>query len=210
MTVLQVVRSTASGGTFSDTRSHAVDRVRLCFDEPNLVANAGLLLVGTLVRLELERLVNATVRLSGRAGGARPGRKVLTLVHAMVTGASHIDHADVLRPLGRHGPGAAVPGHGTVHPRYLLALVQLRPRPPARSRGGRSAAPGVGGRGRPGAVPVRARRRLHHLRGGRQGEVTEGRPSRCPPVRPPPHFRWSQAHVARCRPASSGSIRRRL
>ena len=81
--------------------SHAIDRVRVSFDDPNLVANAGLLLVGTLaVRLELERLVNATVRLPGRVGGARPGRKVLTLVHAMVAGASHIDHADVLRSGG--------------------------------------------------------------------------------------------------------------
>ncbi len=36
--------------------SHPVDRVRVSFDEPNLVANAGLLLVGTLdVRLKLER-----------------------------------------------------------------------------------------------------------------------------------------------------------
>jgi hypothetical protein len=68
------------------------------FDEPNLVANAGLILVGTLVlRLGLERLVNATVRLGGRAGGALPGRKVLTLVHALVAGGTHIDHADVLR-----------------------------------------------------------------------------------------------------------------
>jgi len=71
------------------------------FDEPNVVANAGLLLVGTLVvRLELERLINATVRLSGRVGGARPGRKVLTLAHAIVAGASHIDHAGVLRTGG--------------------------------------------------------------------------------------------------------------
>ena len=75
--------------------SHAIDCVRVSFDDPNRVANAGLLLVGTLVvRLELERLVNATVALPGRGGGARPGRKVLTLVHAMVAGASHIDHAD--------------------------------------------------------------------------------------------------------------------
>ena len=67
----------------------------MSFNEPNLVANAGLLLVATLaVRLELERLVNATVRLSGRVGGARPGRKVLTLVHTIVAGASHIDDAD--------------------------------------------------------------------------------------------------------------------
>ncbi len=81
--------------------SHAIERVRVSFDEPNVVANAGLLLVGTLVvRLDLERLVNATVRLGGRVGGARPGRKVLTLVHAIVAGASHIDHADVLRAGG--------------------------------------------------------------------------------------------------------------
>jgi hypothetical protein len=78
--------------------SHAIDRIQVNFDDPNLVANAGLLLVGTLVaRLELERVVNSMVRLAGRVGGALPGRKVLTLVHAMVVGGSHIDHADVLR-----------------------------------------------------------------------------------------------------------------
>ncbi len=47
--------------------SHAIDRV-VSFDDPNLVANAGLLLVATLgVRLEIENLVNAMVRLSGRS-----------------------------------------------------------------------------------------------------------------------------------------------
>ncbi len=81
--------------------SHNLDRVGVSFDDPNLVANAGLLLMGTLVvRLGLERLVNATVRLGGRVGGALPGRKVLTLVHAIVAGGSHIDHADVLRAGG--------------------------------------------------------------------------------------------------------------
>jgi hypothetical protein len=78
--------------------SHAIDRIRVDFDDESLVANAGLLLVATLVvRLELEALVNSTVRLVGRVGGALPGRKVLTLVHAIVAGGSHIDHADVLR-----------------------------------------------------------------------------------------------------------------
>jgi len=68
------------------------------FDDPNLVANTRLLLVATLVvRLRLERLINDMVDLTGRVGGALPGRKVLTLVHAMVAGGSHIDHADVLR-----------------------------------------------------------------------------------------------------------------
>ncbi len=78
--------------------SHAIDRIQVRFDDENLVANAGLLLVATLVvRLELESLVNSLVGLSGRVGGSRPGRKVLTLVHAIVAGGSHIDHADVLR-----------------------------------------------------------------------------------------------------------------
>jgi hypothetical protein len=78
--------------------SRGIDRIEVTFDEPNLVANAGLLLVATLViRLRLERLINDMVDLSGRVGGALPGRKVLTLVHAIVAGGSHIDHADVLR-----------------------------------------------------------------------------------------------------------------
>lgn len=73
----------------------------MSFDDPNLVANAGLLLVGSLaLRLELEQLVNAMVRLGSRVGGAMPGRKVMTLVHAMVAGGSHIDHANVLRSGG--------------------------------------------------------------------------------------------------------------
>jgi hypothetical protein len=49
--------------------SRGIDRIEVTFDEPNLVANAGLLLVATLVvRLGLERLIS----------GVLPGRKVLT------------------------------------------------------------------------------------------------------------------------------------
>ena len=52
--------------------SHTIDRIDATFDDSNLVANAGLLLVATLSqRLGLEALVNATVRLVGRVGGAR-------------------------------------------------------------------------------------------------------------------------------------------
>jgi len=96
--------------------SRGIDRIEVTFDEPNLVANAGLLLVATLVaRLGLERLINATVHLSGRVGGALPGRKVLTLVHAMAAGGSHIDHADVLRA----GATQAVLGHRVMAPSTL-------------------------------------------------------------------------------------------
>ena len=78
--------------------SRAIDRIEVTFDDPNLVANAGLVVVATLAsRLGLERLINCTVRLVGRVGGACPGRKVLTLVHTIAAGGSHIDHADLLR-----------------------------------------------------------------------------------------------------------------
>jgi hypothetical protein len=78
--------------------SRGIDRIEATFDDPNLVANAGLILVATLTaRLGLEALINQTVDLSGRVGGALPGRKVLTLIHTLVAGGSHIDHADMLR-----------------------------------------------------------------------------------------------------------------
>ena len=75
-----------------------IDRYEVVFDDEGLVADAGLLAAGTLMgRLGLEGLVDRTVRLGGRVGGANPGRKVLTLVAAMLVGASHIDHVDRLR-----------------------------------------------------------------------------------------------------------------
>jgi hypothetical protein len=78
--------------------SHVIDRVEAIFDDETLVADAGLIVPATLmVRLGLEALVNETLRLVGRVGGARPGRKVLTLVASILGGGSHIDHADRLR-----------------------------------------------------------------------------------------------------------------
>ena len=96
--------------------SHGIDRVEVSFDDPNLVANAGLLLTATVAdRLGLEALIDATVKLGSRVGGARPGRKVLTLSHAMIAGATHIDHADMLRA----GSTAGVLGHRVMAPSTL-------------------------------------------------------------------------------------------
>lgn len=96
--------------------SHGIDRVAVTFGEPGLVANAGLLLIATLVkRLDLEELVDAMVRIPSKLGGFSPGRKVLTLVHAMVAGAAHIDHADVLRA----GATEEVPSHHVMAPSTL-------------------------------------------------------------------------------------------
>ncbi len=96
--------------------SRSSDRLRVVFDEPGLVADAGLIVVATLVaRLGLEALVDATVRFTDRAGGFKPGRKVLTLVHAMVAGASFIGHADRLRS----GATNRVLGHRVMAPSTL-------------------------------------------------------------------------------------------
>ena len=74
--------------------SRNIDRLDTIFDHDNLVANAGLILAGTLmVRLGLEVLINRWVK----TGSARPGRKILTVVAAMMAGGTHIDHVDVLR-----------------------------------------------------------------------------------------------------------------
>ena len=86
-----------------NSSSRMIERVAVTFDDPTLVADAGLLVPATLmVRLGLEVLVNQLVRLGGRVGGARPGRKVLTLVAAILAGATHIDHVDRLRAGATH------------------------------------------------------------------------------------------------------------
>jgi hypothetical protein len=93
-----------------------LDRIRATFDDDNLVANAGLVLPATLVEhLGVEALIDTTVRLDGRVGGAAPGRKVLTLMNTMLAGGSHIDHADVLRA----GASEAVVSHRVMAPSTL-------------------------------------------------------------------------------------------
>ncbi len=75
-----------------------IDRLGVVFDDGSLVADAGLFVAGTLMsRLGLEQLLDETVRLGDRPGGAYPGRKVLSLLASMLVGGSHIDHADRLR-----------------------------------------------------------------------------------------------------------------
>jgi Transposase DDE domain group 1 len=80
------------------------------------VANAGLLLPATLAeRLGIEQTADALIDLGERAGAHRPGRKLLTLVHAMLAGADCIDDTDLLRC----GQTAAVLGHRVMAPSTL-------------------------------------------------------------------------------------------
>jgi hypothetical protein len=100
----------------NDRAGVVVDRLRVEFDDERAVANAGLLLPATVAgRLGIEQLVDETVDLGDRAGAARPGRKVLTLCHAMLLGADSIDDCDVLRT-GRTG---LVTGHRVLAPSTL-------------------------------------------------------------------------------------------
>lgn len=93
-----------------------IDALSAVFDDDRAVANAGLLLPATLAgRLGLEALCDATLDLGGREGAARPGRKVMSIVHAMLLGADSIDDCAILRT----GRTAAVLGHRAMAPSTL-------------------------------------------------------------------------------------------
>ena len=88
--------------------SHTIDRVRVTFDDDRAVADAGLLLTGTLMgRLGLEQATDEAVSL-----GYRPGRKLATLVHTLAAGGDCIDNVALLQT----GATARVVGHDTVAP----------------------------------------------------------------------------------------------
>jgi hypothetical protein len=86
------------------------------FDDNRAVAGAGLALVAVLSeRLDLVAWADELVDLGERPGRARPGRKVATLVHAMVAGAECVDDCDVLRS----GSTGSVLGHDVMAPSTL-------------------------------------------------------------------------------------------
>jgi hypothetical protein len=95
----------------------SLDAVQVGFDEPRLISDAGLLLAATLAdRLGIEQLVNDSVWLGYRvAGAALPGRKVMSLVHGMLSGADCIDDMNVLRA----GATGRILGHRVMAPSTL-------------------------------------------------------------------------------------------
>jgi hypothetical protein len=76
----------------------SLDAINVVFDDDRSVADAGVLVATTLARkLGIEALVNECVDLGRRVGYFRPGRKVMSLVAAMLLGADSVDGCDVLR-----------------------------------------------------------------------------------------------------------------
>ena len=93
------------------TTLQSPSRLAVTFDDDHAVANAGLALVGVLSeRLGLEELAEEAISIV-----PFPGRRVATLVHALVAGASCIDDADVLRA----GATASVLSHRVMAPSTL-------------------------------------------------------------------------------------------
>jgi hypothetical protein len=96
--------------------SHTLDQLDIAFDDTHAVANAGLLLAATLAeRLGIEQTADQLINLGERPGSARPGRKLLTLVHSMLAGGDCIDDADLLRC----GATSKVLGHRVMAPSTL-------------------------------------------------------------------------------------------
>jgi len=90
------------------TFSHTLDRLGVAFDDPNLVADAGLLLPSTLAgHLGLQELIDREVDLGGLPGGANRGLKAMTLISSLLRGGDCIDDVDTLRA----GSTARVLGH---------------------------------------------------------------------------------------------------
>jgi DDE family transposase len=98
-------------GTFSMPSSRGTSWLSVTFDDDHAVADAGLALIAVLSeKLGLEALAEELVDVH-----PFPGRRVATLVHAMVAGANFIDDADILRS----GSTAAVLGHRVMAPSTL-------------------------------------------------------------------------------------------
>jgi hypothetical protein len=86
--------------------SQVLDPIQVTFDDERAVADAGLLLTGTLIgRLGLERLVDEKV-----TRGYRPGRKFCTVVSTLLAGGDCIDDVNLLHA----GSTAKIVGHDTV------------------------------------------------------------------------------------------------
>jgi hypothetical protein len=82
---------------------HAATAVDVTFDEPNLIADAGLVPVVALAeQIGLPDLVTEHVKIAGAANsaGANPAAKVMSLLAGMVAGADSIDDIDRLRHAG--------------------------------------------------------------------------------------------------------------
>ena len=108
--------------------SHVSSAVAAEFDEPNLIADAGLVPVVRLAeRAGLPELAAGALRIDGarNSAGAAPAAKVMSLVAAMCAGADSIDDTDRLPCLATVNPAPA-----TTKAVVVEILNVCRPSPP--------------------------------------------------------------------------------
>src|SRR2546421_3138209 len=82
--------------------SHTLDRLRVGFDAPGLVANAGLVLPATLAQhLGLPALLRRHVHLGKVEGAANPDVKAMTAIASLLAGGGWMDDINALRAGGQ-------------------------------------------------------------------------------------------------------------
>jgi hypothetical protein len=117
--------------------------MRVAFDDPNLVAFAGLELTTSLARtLDLAALIQRHVALAPGAGAANAGQKGMTLVSALLAGAEYIDDVDLLRA-GNTSRGGRPPRRGAIDHRHIPPTLHVGQRASARRRQRRGAETGM-------------------------------------------------------------------
>lgn len=80
---------------------HTLDRLRVDFDAPGLIANAGLVLPATLAQhLGLPALLRRHVRLGKVEGAANPDVKAMTAIASLLAGGEWMDDVNALRAAG--------------------------------------------------------------------------------------------------------------
>src|SRR2546429_9356106 len=110
--------------------SHAAAAVDIAFDDPNLIADAGLVpMLALAERVGVPGLVSDRVKIVGAAnsGGANAGAKVMSLLGGMIAGADSIEDTDRLRHGGMavaFDGGRAPSTLGTVLPSFTHCPVR--------------------------------------------------------------------------------------
>lgn len=113
MTVTKPVKVAESEDTFSMPSSHTLDAIEVLFDDPRLVADAGLIQPATLAQhLGLRELFETHVNLGAATGRANVGHKAMTVIHSALADGDSIDDCDRLRA----GATRAVLGHAVLAP----------------------------------------------------------------------------------------------
>ena len=138
-----------------------------------LVAKCRTVVGATLVTRLDPRALHQCRRPSPRTRRRGPGRKLLTVVHAMVAGGTHIEDADVLRS-GATSLGSVAPSHGAVGARDVLVRLPVRSCPPTGRSARRGAWSGLVPRGR--TSPWRSVRTRLFSVSGRWSVVREPQP----------------------------------